>query len=231
MIELFALFALTEIVMSASPGPAVFLVLSKSLRHGARAGLVASAGILGVNVVFFILSAAGLGVAIAGSQSLYLMIKFIGAAYLAWSAWEALHAAFQAMHNGIDVVSGRPLTTSVDKTKLGNSLLAGITVQASSIKNLVIFLAIIPQFIDPSGAVVVQFAALCLISVLVELPILAGYALLASYFARRVQQTRFEIVLNLASGVILLAIAGMIVFPRGGQEVTSSITATIVGSL
>ena len=48
------LFAVTEFFLSLAPGPAVFLVISKSLGGRFGAGLAVTAGILLVNVVFFL---------------------------------------------------------------------------------------------------------------------------------------------------------------------------------
>jgi homoserine/homoserine lactone efflux protein len=90
--------------------------------------------------------------------------------------------------------------------------MAAVLVQASSPKNIIIFLAIIPQFIDPTRPVFFQFAALCVVSVLVELPILAGYAALAVYLVKRVKQTRVRNGLECLAGVTLLVLGASLLF-------------------
>ena len=62
--ENWLLFLVTEIVLSMSPGPAVLLVISQSLRGGGWRGIWAALGILSANVIWFTLSAIGVGTAI-----------------------------------------------------------------------------------------------------------------------------------------------------------------------
>lgn len=91
MAEALLLFAITELVLSLSPGPAVLLVLSQSLRGGCRSGTAAAFGIVLVNIVYFILSAIGLGAALIAAPSLFLVIKYAWAVYLCWTAYEIVH--------------------------------------------------------------------------------------------------------------------------------------------
>ena len=55
-IETWTLFCATEAVLSFIPGPAVLYVVSSSITHGSRAGIVASLSILAGNTVYFILA-------------------------------------------------------------------------------------------------------------------------------------------------------------------------------
>lgn len=209
MTETLLAFALAELVFSLSPGPAVFLVISRSLRHGFRAGAAAGSGILSVNVVFFALSAIGLGAALVASPTLFLAVKYAGAAYLAWTAWVILRDLRSGAASALpeQATDGRNTRSGWD-----NSFLAGVITQASSIKNLVIFVAIIPQFIDHTQNVTGQFAALCTVSVLVEAPALLGYAFLAASAARTVGSVRVRHYLDGAAAAILIGIAASIAF-------------------
>ncbi len=75
-----ALFALTEFLLSLTPGPAVLLVIGLSMRQGFRIGFLATLGILSTNAVFFTLSAIGIGALIIASATLFTIVKWIGAA-------------------------------------------------------------------------------------------------------------------------------------------------------
>ena len=204
------LFAVTEFFLSLAPGPAVFLVISKSLGGRFSSGLAVSAGILLVNVVFFLLSALGVGAAIVAAPWLFMAIKVTGAAYLAYLGGRGLYDVWQASRqsHSEDPAAVVPVAAG----SFGRDFMAAVLVQASSPKNIIIFLAIIPQFVDPAGSIFLQFAALCAVSVMVELPILAGYAALAVYLVSRVKQTRIRNGLDCLAGVTLMVLGASLLF-------------------
>ena len=205
-----ALFAVTEFFLSLAPGPAVFLVVSKSLGGRFGAGMAVSAGILSVNVVFFLLSALGVGAAIVAAPWLFMMIKVIGAAYLVYLGGRGLYDVWlvsrQSQNDAAVVIA--PIAGG----SFGRDFMAAVLVQASSPKNIIIFLAIIPQFVDPAGPIFLQFAALCAVSVLVELPVLAGYAALAVYLVTSVKQARVRNGLECLAGVTLVVLGASLLF-------------------
>lgn len=206
-----ALFAITEFFLSLAPGPAVFLVISKSLSGRFGAGLAVSAGIISVNIVFFLLSALGVGAAIIAAPSLFVAIKVVGAAYLAYLGGQSLYAVCWRVSrkpSDADAMSVAPAVAA----SFWRDFMAAVLVQASNPKNIIIFLAIIPQFIDPAGPVFFQFIALCVVSVLVELPILAGYAALAVYVVARVEQANIRNMLESLAGITLLVLGTSLLF-------------------
>ncbi|MBT6121755.1 MAG: LysE family translocator [Candidatus Puniceispirillum sp.] len=204
------LFAITEFFLSLAPGPAVFLVISKSLGGRFGAGMAVTAGIMSVNAVFFLLSALGVGAAIVAAPWLFMAIKVSGAAYLAYLGGRGLYDVWRAsrVSQDMDAVAVVPVAS----TSFRSDFMAAVLVQASSPKNIIIFLAIIPQFVDPAGPVFLQFAALCVVSLLVELPILAGYAALAVYLVTRVKQARIRNGLECLAGVTLLVLGASLLF-------------------
>ncbi len=168
----------------------------------------ATAGIIGVNIVYFVLSLIGIGAALAASPQIFLALKYAGAAYLGWTALQILWELAQDT-GPITVPAGGPATGRSDFA-WRHALPSGILVQASSVKNLIIFLSIVPQFVDHTRDVGIQFIGLCGVSVLVELPVLAGYAWLAGSVSRSVRNASIRVYLDLASAIMLLGIAGVV---------------------
>ena len=207
MTEALLLFAITELVLSLSPGPAVLLVMSQSMRGGCRSGIAASLGIILVNIAYFILSAIGVGAALVAAPNLFLMIKFAGAGYLIWTAIEIVRGLLSA------TPAEQPAR---DPGKSAGSLVSsftrGMLIQAASVKNIIIFVSIIPQFIDPANDTLVQFVALCLVSMAVELPVLLGYAFITASLIGLVRSGRTTRYLDGLSAAMLIGIAGSVAF-------------------
>jgi len=76
------LFLLASVVVIATPGQDMILVLSRSLSHGVRAGVTTAAGVSAGLVGHTLLATLGLGALLRTSEWLFTALKLIGAAYL-----------------------------------------------------------------------------------------------------------------------------------------------------
>lgn len=216
MLESLALFAVTELVLSLSPGPAVILVVSQALRHGASAGLAVALGVVAINVVYFILSLIGVGAALAASPALFAVLKYAGGAYLVWIALGIVRDVLLSSPSPSLAMASPSGPSGVSPARQKRSaFVSGALTQAASIKNIMIFLAIIPQFVDPARDAATQFVALCIISIAVELPVLAAYAMLAARLSASIRNPAWRNGLDLASATMLIAIAGLLVAGSG----------------
>lgn len=175
--ETIALFALTELLLSLSPGPAVLLVVSLAMRGGAPQALSAAAGILALNALYFALSALGVGALILASATLFAVMKWAGAAYLVWLGIGMIRPLVAHVVRGVPLAG---VTTERTPSSRRRAFWKGFAVQGANPKNLAFFVALLPQFVAPEGDIAVQLIVLGIVSVLVELPVLVLYALLAS---------------------------------------------------
>jgi homoserine/homoserine lactone efflux protein len=167
------LFLVMETALSLSPGPAVFYVVSQGVRGALRRTLPAAAGIISANAIYFTLSATSLGAIIATSARFFTIAKWAGAAYLIYLGIKALRSA-RSSHA---VVLGETLPHEQgDRRRV---YLGAITLQLANPKALLFFLALLPQFIDPTQLVVPQMLILAATSMLPEFCILVGYGWLA----------------------------------------------------
>ena len=167
------LFLVMETALSLSPGPAVFYVVSQGIRGALRRTLPAAAGILTANGIYFALSATSLGAIIAASARFFTLTKWVGAAYLIYLGIKALYSA-NSMHS---VALDQKL--SATGRDLRSVYLGALTLQLANPKALLFFLALLPQFIDPSSSVVPQMLILAATSMVPEFFILMGYGWLA----------------------------------------------------
>ncbi|MBA3805808.1 MAG: LysE family translocator, partial [Acidobacteria bacterium] len=109
-IKLLLVFAVTEFLLSLTPGPAVFLVVSQGMKAGFKPSLRGTLGILSGNAIYFALSALGLGALLLASATLFQVIKYVGAAYLIFIGVKMLVSRSETQKAGEQTVTpGRSL--------------------------------------------------------------------------------------------------------------------------
>lgn len=189
------LFAVTETVLSLTPGPAVLFVLSSALRAGARKSLASILAILAANTVYFALSASGLGALLISSYRVFFAVKWIGAAYLVYLGARTILGHSQVLP------AGEAAETGASAMQLFRD---GFVLQMSNPKAIVFFSAILPQFIDPRRAVLPQIVILGLISVICEFAVLSSYSMAAARASKFARQPRYAKWTNRVAGSLLI---------------------------
>jgi threonine/homoserine/homoserine lactone efflux protein len=192
-VSVWALFVLTESVLCLTPGPAVLFVIAHALTRGGAAAAWAGLGILSANVLYFALSATGLGVVLVASYELFSLLRWLGAAYLVWLGVRLLIGR-SAVRSPATAVVGAARRTFVD----------GVVLQAANPKALLFFVALLPQFIDPAGAVPAQIVVLGVTSVVIELVVLLAYAAAAGRFHALAENPRFVRAAGAVAGTMLV---------------------------
>ena len=167
------LFLVMEMALSLSPGPAVFYVVSQGVRGALRRSLPAVLGIISANAIYFTLSATSLGAIIAASARFFTIAKWTGAAYLIYLGIKAWRSAGSSHAVALGEVAA---DERGDRRRV---YLGALTLQLANPKALLFFLALLPQFIDPSQPVVPQMLILAATSMVPEFCILMSYGWLA----------------------------------------------------
>jgi len=202
-LHLYLAYVATCIVIVIVPGPTVTLVVANSLRHGARAGLLNVAGSqLGFTLM--------IGIVLAGLASLiealgwwFDWVRFAGAAYLVWLGIKLLRSS-GALVAPRSAQEGRqePHQEPRQGPRVG-FFLQGFLVMMSNPKALLLFGALFPQFIDPSGNYVRQVLLLGVTAMVIALVSDSAYVLVASRAAGLLSTRRMRL-LSRASGLCLI---------------------------
>jgi threonine/homoserine/homoserine lactone efflux protein len=193
--ETWFLFVITEGVLSITPGPAVFFVLSQAIRRGPSKSMWASGGILTANAMYFALSATSLGAIIVASYNLFFLVKWAGAAYLVYLGVQCFRAKSSMLALPEDhAVAGAGRRIWRD----------GFLLQGANPKALLFFTAILPQFIDPAYPIATQTLILGVSSIVVEFFILLTYGQLAGRTLAAARNPRFENISNRVAGSLLI---------------------------
>jgi len=195
-VEAWALFCLTETFLCLHPGPSTLVVISQSLVRGPAAGVRATTGVLAANAIYFAISASGLVALHALSAGVFSIIKWCGAAYLAWLGISIIVRSFEQAAS----------PDRADPESRGSPFLRGFVTQGANPNLLVYFTAILPQFIDLDHAVGPQVALLACSSFLIEFSVLSAYAALSGR-AGGSAAPRFRAVVDRVGGSLLIAAA------------------------
>ena len=192
--EALALFCLTEALLCLKPGVSTLSVMSLAATRGLNAGVVATAGVLAANAVYFGLSASGLVALNALSAEIFTAIKWAGAAYLIWIGARMIARSFRKQ-----AVQGIAATLSKQR-----AFWQGFVAQGANPNLLVYFAAILPQFVDTAHPLPGQIAILAVSSFVIEGCILSFYAALAAR-AGRSARPRARVAIERAGGGLLIA--------------------------
>ena len=144
----FLTIAVAHALAVASPGPDFAIVLRQSLRHGRRAALWTSVGIgcgLCIHITYSLL---GLGLLLTRSATTLTVVKWLGAAYLAWIGVQALFA--KPREGDLD------LTTTTNEPTARAAWTTGFLVNVLNPKAALFFLSLFPLAVSPTTPRLVQ---------------------------------------------------------------------------
>ncbi|MEQ1782765.1 MAG: LysE family translocator [Hyphomonadaceae bacterium] len=162
------------LAIAIAPGPNVLFVMTQSAWRGPKAGLAAAAGVETANSVYVLCSAAGLASLIAASGAAFEIIKWAGAAYLVWLGFQAIRSSFNTQ---------APSSLTLGEAS-SRAYLDGVMIGAGNPKTILFFLALFPQFIDPTHTIWLQSLILGAIAVILDFVIQCLYIAIGGMLSR-----------------------------------------------
>lgn len=141
-IDILLAFFATAAIFAFIPGPAMLYAAAQTFAGGRPAGFMASLGIHIGCYVHVIAAAAGLSVLFVAVPTLYLAVKLAGAAYLVWLGL----ALFRARP------AGEGDLPHVRRKSPRRAFAESVSVEVLNPKTAIFFMALLPQFVDPSAA-------------------------------------------------------------------------------
>jgi threonine/homoserine/homoserine lactone efflux protein len=152
-------FAALAVGMVLTPGPNMIYMISRAITQGRVAGLISFAGVV-VGFIFYMLCAAfGITALVFAVPYAYDAMRFAGVVYLLWLAFDAVRpggrSPFQLRK--MPIASRKRLFTMGLLTNLFNPKIA------------IFYLALLPNFIDPAGSVLLQSLTLGTLHILISI--------------------------------------------------------------
>ena len=163
-------FALVYALAVASPGPGVASVVARALGRGVSGAPAYIAGFLIGDLVWFALAAAGLAVLAHSAHTVFLVIRYLGAAYLlylAWRLWRAPPATLESAQ-------------APQRERRLQLLLGSLALTLGNPKTMVFFLAVLPTVVELNRLTPAGFLAIALVIACVLPAVLGAYTLFAA---------------------------------------------------
>jgi threonine/homoserine/homoserine lactone efflux protein len=199
------LFIVASLLLIATPGQDMILVMSRSIAQGAGAGVATAAGVSVGLVGHTVLAALGLGALLRTSEWLFVALKFVGAAYLVVLGVQLLR---RGTHQ-LELASAAPRS-------LWRLFCDGALSNLSNPKIAIFYFAFLPQFVLPQAqhptlsvlALGLVFAGLTFI---VKAPVGLTAGLLSAWLRARPSALVW---LHRASGAVLVGLGLKLAFER-----------------
>lgn len=196
--SLFA-FSLVVFGMALTPGPNMMYLVSRSITQGRAAGLISLCGVA-LGFVFYMRCAAfGLTALVFAVPYAYDALRLAGAAYLGWLAWQALRPG------GTSPFEVRVLARDAPRKLFAMGLVTNLL----NPKIAMIYLSLLPQFIDPqAGSVLTQSLALGAAQIVISVAVNGSIAHSAAHVARFLRtRPGFALIQRWLMGAVLGALA------------------------
>jgi homoserine/homoserine lactone efflux protein len=180
--ELGVWFALLTVFLAGglTPGPAVMLVTTSSMRYGFWPAMMPALGICAANLGWVALAASGAAALAEAFPAGFLVLKVVGIAYIFRIGWR------MAFAGPVDL--GR-----IEPPPRARLFGRGVGLQLANPNALVYFGGLLPAYLDLERSLIVQGAVMMTTITATELTGLAIYAGAADWLARRFVSTGFAL--------------------------------------
>jgi len=195
----FLAFVAACLLLALTPGPNMIYLVSRSICQGRTAGIFSLLGVMAGVMLHMFSAVVGLSAVFHAVPILYKLLKFAGAAYLLWLAWEALKPG-----------SGSPFELrQLPSYSSPRLLITGLMTSLLNPKVAIFYLSLFPQFVDPGrGSVFAQSLMLGLTQNLVAFTVNLTSVLSAASIAAWLYRNAFwRAAQQKIMGIVLAALA------------------------
>jgi threonine/homoserine/homoserine lactone efflux protein len=169
-----AIFAGAVVLLAITPGPNMVYLISRSICQGRQAGFVSLLGVLAGFIAHMMAAALGLSALFVTVPLAYELLKWAGAVYLAYLAWQAVRPGARSPFQGRQLPHDSPRKLFV----------MGLLTNLLNPKVAFFYLSLFPQFISPEhGSLFAQSLILGVTQIAISFVVLLTMAMSASRIA------------------------------------------------
>jgi threonine/homoserine/homoserine lactone efflux protein len=187
------IFAGALLIAAGSPGPNVVALVARVIAHGWRDVAPFAAAMWIGEALWLTLAVYGLAALAESLHGAFLVVKYLGVAYL-------LYLARKMWFAPIALASDSPAPRTGSSIRM---FLAGLAVTLGNPKIMVFYLALLPAIIDLAGITLVAWLELTCIMLVILAAIDIAYIVLAARACRLLRSPRALRIANRASATLL----------------------------
>ncbi|RIY00821.1 LysE family translocator [Aureimonas flava] len=192
----FVAYALALGIAAAVPGPGVVALVARALGAGFRHGMAFAGGLVLGDLTYLTAAVFGLSLVADMMGSLFVLVRYGGAAYLAWLAWRLWRAA------------GDPKrVAALTGERASRSFWAGLVVTLGNPKTIVFYMALVPTLVDLRHVTMGDYLVLVALTTAVLALVMTPYAALAARARGFLQRPAILARLNRSAALFLAGAA------------------------
>ena len=201
-------FIAVAVIIVITPGPDMLLVAKHTLASGRRAGVLTGLGVTAGLFVHALAAALGLSAILASSATAFTVVKVVGALYLISIGLRGVHAALT------DTEAPDPVDEPTALINNQQRFRQGLLTNVLNPKVAIMFLSVLPQFVDADESVLAQTLLLSGSFILLGLAWLMVYSNVLAVAGERVLTYRRRQWIEGISGVVLVVLGVRLVTDR-----------------
>lgn len=192
-VDTWLVFVITLYTVSIIPGPSMVLALTHGMQYTAKATIATAAGNTLASCIQAVISIAGLGVIIATSGTIFLIIKYLGALYL-------VYLGIMLWRSDAWDLQERKATNTKLKAPLQKMFNQGFIIAIGNPKAIVFFTALFPQFLSVQSSSLAHYTAMILVTCSCAFICAMLYAISGNQVAKLFKKSNFSRVINRITG-------------------------------
>lgn len=193
-----------SVIISFTPGAGAINTMTNAMSEGWRRSVWGVIGQQLALIVHVVVVAAGVGLIVARSPLLFDIIRYVGAAYLAYLG---LRLIFARVRDSSETAAEGPRLPE----SRWSMMRRGFWVNLLNPKAIVAFLAFVPQFIRLDQPALPQYLILIVTIIVVDVIVMWGFfATAARPFQRITRTARGQRTLNIVFGALFFAVAALL---------------------
>lgn len=192
-------FFIAIFIFSITPGPGVFAILARAMVSGPRQCIALALGMVASDLIYLLLACFGLATVAENFTDVFLLIRYVGAAYLIYLGYKM----FRSLPQVKDEIKAE--SQSVNKREGLASFTQGFLISASNPKVILFYISFLPTFIDLTALTTQDIFLVSLLSSIALMCGLMLIAMAAGRMTRLLQTPKAHQRLNQGAGGIMIA--------------------------